>query len=84
MPKPLDPMQKIDLLLLKDMMMRTPVETTATAKICQTGCMLLVLFALLGVFAHTLVHRGATTADASQTTPSNLGLGVSVPGAVIP
>jgi hypothetical protein len=77
-------MQKFDLLLLEDMMMRAPVETTATAKICQTACMLLVLATVLAVFAHALAHRDATIAQASRVTPATLELSVSVPGVVMP
>ena len=52
-----DPMREIDLILLEDVMRRYPVEVSATARMFQTGGLVFVLLALLGMLAHDVVRR---------------------------
>ena len=66
-----DPMREIDLLLVEDIMMRHNFPADARTRALQTGCMLLVLAALTGIFIHALRHRDATSIVSVPPVPDS-------------
>jgi hypothetical protein len=61
-----DPIREIDLILLEDVMLRYKTETTTTAIACRTGAMIVILLAVAGMLAHSVIAGGRQMTAAAK------------------